>query len=70
MPTRDYIFYRLLTPDIDGGYVVTFRDLPEAITQGDSIAECLKEASDCLEEAIAVWKGKGAIAFSIKFCNV
>jgi antitoxin HicB len=37
----------------DGGYIVTFRDLPEAITQGDSISECLKEAVDCLEEAIA-----------------
>ena len=37
----------------DGGYVVTFRDLPEAITQGDTIEECLAEAVDCLEEAIA-----------------
>ncbi len=37
----------------DGGFVVTFRDLPEAITQGDNIRECLEEASDCLEEAIA-----------------
>lgn len=37
----------------DGGYVVTFRDLPESITQGDSVEECLKEAVDCLEEAIA-----------------
>jgi antitoxin HicB len=49
----NFAFPVQLTPDIDGGYVVTFRDLPEAITQGDSIAECLKEASDCLEEAIA-----------------
>lgn len=29
-----------LAPDKkDGGYVVTFRDIPEAITQGDTIAE-------------------------------
>jgi antitoxin HicB len=43
-----------LTPDKDeGGYVVTFRDLPEAITQGDSIDDALAEAADCLEEAIA-----------------
>lgn len=43
-----------LTPDKkDGGYVVTFRDLPEAITQGDTVKECLTEAADCLEEAIA-----------------
>ena len=42
-----------LTPDEDGGFVVTFRDLPEAITQGEHLADCLTEASDCLEEAIA-----------------
>jgi antitoxin HicB len=37
----------------DGGYVVTCRDLPEAITQGESIEDALVEAADCLEEAIA-----------------
>lgn len=46
-----------LTPDKkDGGYVVTFRDLPEAITQGDTIKQCLVEAADCLDEAIAARK--------------
>ena len=43
-----------LTPDeTDGGWVVTFRDIPEAITQGDDIESALREASDCLEEAIS-----------------
>lgn len=43
-----------LTPDKDdGGFVVTFRDLPEAITQGETHEECMTEATDCLEEAIA-----------------
>ncbi len=42
-----------LTRDDSGGYVVTFRDVPEAITQGDSVEEALAEASDALEEAIA-----------------
>lgn len=42
-----------LTPDKDGGFVVTFRDFPEAITQGDSSTECLHEAADCLDEALA-----------------
>lgn len=37
----------------EGGYVVTFRDLPEAITQGETIDDALAEAADCLEEAIA-----------------
>ncbi len=43
-----------LAPDRrDGGYVVTFRDLPEAITQGDDLADALAQAADCLEEAMA-----------------
>jgi antitoxin HicB len=37
----------------DGGYVVTCRDLPEAITQGESVEDALAEAVDALEEAIA-----------------
>lgn len=40
-----------LDPD-DGGYVVTFRDFPEAITQGDTPEECLDEAQGALEAAI------------------
>ena len=49
-----FSFPATLTPDLDdGGYVVTFRDLPEAITQGDSIELALQEAADCIEEAIA-----------------
>ena len=48
-----FSFPATLTPDLDdGGYVVTFRDLPEAITQGDSIELALQEAADCIEEAM------------------
>jgi antitoxin HicB len=36
----------------DGGYVVTCRDLPEAITQGDTIEEALREAVGALQAAI------------------
>ncbi len=43
----------LTTDEVDGGYTVTFRDLPEAITQGENIEDALFEAVDCLEEAIA-----------------
>jgi antitoxin HicB len=51
---KRFSFPATLTPDtIDGGYVVTFRDIPEAITQGDTEQEALIEATDCLEEAIA-----------------
>jgi len=43
-----------LTPDnVDGGFTVTCRDFPEVITQGYTLTDCLAEAADCLEEAIA-----------------
>jgi antitoxin HicB len=42
-----------LTPDeVDGGFVVTFVDIPEAITQGDTEAEALAAAKDALESAL------------------
>ena len=43
---------KLVADRKDGGYVVTFRDLSEAITQGDSIAEALSEAEGALQAAI------------------
>lgn len=36
----------------DGGYVVSCRDIPEAITQGNSIEEALAEAEGALQAAI------------------
>ncbi len=43
----------ILTADeVDGGIVVTCRDLPEAITQGDTIELALEEAEGALEAAI------------------
>ena len=36
-----------------GVFVITFRDLPEAITQGNGEKDALWQAADCLEEAIA-----------------
>ena len=42
-----------LTPDRkDGGYVVSCRDIPEAITQGETIAKALAEAEGALQAAI------------------
>lgn len=40
------------TPAEDGGFVVTFRDIPEAITQGDDEAEALAMAKDALLTAM------------------
>lgn len=43
-----------LTPDEeDGGYVVTFADVPEAITQGESLEDSLDAGAGALEAAIA-----------------
>jgi antitoxin HicB len=51
---HEFSYPVVLTPDdTDGGFVVTFPDLPEAITQGDDAARALEEAADALEEAIA-----------------
>jgi antitoxin HicB len=51
---EQFVYPAILTPEVaDGGFVVTFVDLPEAITQGETVDEALQEAADCLEEAIA-----------------
>ena len=34
------------TPAEEGGYIVTFRDIPEAITQGDDMTEAVEMAED------------------------
>ena len=36
---------------VNGGYVVTCRDLPEVITQGETVEEALVAATDALDEA-------------------
>jgi antitoxin HicB len=41
-----------LEPEADGGYSVTFRDIPEAITQGDTLEEACCEAVDALITAM------------------
>ena len=37
----------------EGGFSVTFPDFDEAFTDGDTFAEAIAEAADCLEEALA-----------------
>lgn len=44
-----------LTPDPDGGFTVTFRDVPEAITEGDTREEALLRGEDALESALAMY---------------
>ncbi len=38
--------------DPSGAYVITFRDIPEAITQGDNLEEALQMATDALVRAM------------------
>ena len=43
----------ILTHDeVDGGFVVTFPDIPEAITQGETREEALQMAQEALEAAL------------------
>ena len=42
-----------LEPAKEGGYVVTCRDLPEVVTQGDDFEQALAQASDAMDEAFA-----------------
>ena len=48
-----------LVPDPDGGYTVTFRDVSEAITEGDTREEALLHAEDALESALAMYIAAG-----------
>jgi antitoxin HicB len=51
---QPFVYPATLTPEEqEGGFVVTFPDVPEAITQGDDVTDALQQAADCLEEAIA-----------------
>jgi antitoxin HicB len=41
-----------LRAEREGGYVVTFPDIPEAITQGEDVEDALMHARDVLESAL------------------
>ena len=53
----------ILTPDKEaGGFVVTFRDIPEAISQGETVDEALAMAAEALETAMDFYfDGKRAV---------
>ena len=51
---RTFVYPAKFEPGEKAGvFVVTFRDLPEAITQGNGERDAVWQAADCLEEAIA-----------------
>jgi len=51
---RNFTYPATLKPDrTGGGFTITFRDLPEAVTQGEDVGDAVAQAGDCIEEAIA-----------------
>jgi antitoxin HicB len=48
----------ILTPAEEGGFIVTFPDVPEAITQGEDEEEALLYAVDALETALSLYVDK------------
>jgi antitoxin HicB len=59
---REFAYPARFAPDKkDGGFVVSFRDIPEAITQGETVDECREEAasraSGCARRPYPEWPG-------------
>ena len=50
-----------LTASEEGGCVVTCRDLPELISQGDDLPHALTEAVDAMDEVFAAYMKTGLI---------
>lgn len=48
-----------LAPAEEGGFVVSCRDLPQLLTQGDDLAHALCEAADAMDEVFAAYMQGG-----------
>jgi antitoxin HicB len=55
----NYVFAARLEPDPDGGIIVTFPDVPEAITHGEDRAEARKNAREALGLALRGYLADG-----------
>ena len=49
----------LFTPAEEGGYVVTCRNLPQLVTQGEDEQDALAQASDAMDEVFAAYMING-----------
>ena len=56
----DMIYRASLTPNGEGGFVVAFADVPEALSEGASRAEALANAEDALAVALLGRMADGA----------
>lgn len=43
----------------EGGFVVTCRDLPALVTQGEDLADALVQAADAMDEVFAIYMDEG-----------
>ncbi|MFY8105375.1 MAG: type II toxin-antitoxin system HicB family antitoxin [Elstera sp.] len=53
MQSITLLYPAIIAADMGGRFLVKFPDLPEALTDGATVAEALLEAADCLSEALA-----------------
>lgn len=49
----------ILNPQPEGGYMVTSPWLPELITEGDTITECLAHVEDAFAAVMEIYEDKG-----------
>ena len=49
----------ILEPQPEGGYTVTSPLLPELITEGDTISECLVNAEDAFAVVVEIYEDRG-----------
>jgi antitoxin HicB len=48
-----FTYPAILKPEVStGGFVVNFPDIPEALTEGDDLADALTQSTDCLGAAL------------------
>ena len=48
-----------MTPAEEGGFVVSCRDLPQLVTQGEDLEHALAEAADAMDEVFAAYMQGG-----------
>lgn len=53
------MIYYAKIQELENGYLVTFRDVPEALTQGDTYEEAVEMAQDALKTALEFYIEKG-----------
>lgn len=55
----DYKIPLVLTPQPEGGYTVTSPQLPELVTEGDSLDESLENVKDAFQTVIELYQEMG-----------